>query len=236
MRFRLDIAIDDEEYIDFNKFNLQRSPYGNSYIRKKTIILSVGLGFIALCTLLASIILSKFLLYVLTLGIVTFILAYPIILRKLMLIRMEKDLRLRLANGEQICTKTQILEFYDDMLITDDGTKKSDIKYSDIEQICVVNRYVYAYSKQKVAYIIKATDFDSREEYARFLDFIESVFDKVAFYAPNKSKAYYHPYKLRVIPADHNSFNADEPRVDADDTEALPSRDPEPPLMDRVEK
>lgn len=237
MRFRLNISIDDEEYIDFNKFNLLRSPYGSRYMKKSIILISACAGFIAFCSLLTAIMLSNLFLYIFTLLVAAFIGAYPVILRKVLTSKMEKYIHLHLENGDRIYTPNQAIEFYDDVLVSDDGKRQTKTQYNDIEQICVINRYVYIYSKQKTAYIIKTADFDSTEDYARFLDFIESSFENVDFYVTGKRKPFRHPYRMRVIPAD--SVALESPAVtekSIEDLGILPSRAPEAPLMEKVER
>ena len=237
MRFRLDIAIDDEEYIDFNKFNILRSPYGNRYILKNAIVLSFFLGFIALLALFAAMLLSNLLLYLFFFGILTFLGVYPIILRKLMVKKIEKNIRKRLANGEKIYTKKQTVEFYDDILISDDGKKTNKIQFSDIEHIFVINRYIYIYCKQRTAFIIKTADFDSVETYALFLDFIESVFNCVKFYITGKRKPYTHPYRIRVVDdAGNESASFDEVKKEIQELNIYPSRNPDVPLKDHVDR
>lgn len=237
MRFRLNAAINDEEYIDFNKFNLLRSPYGRSYMIKNVILVDICLGVVAIGFLLTALLfdsfalLAAFLLFAAAAG------AYPFVLPKLLIIKMEKQIRPLLASGEPVYTREQAIEFHDDILISDNGKEINKVEYANIDRICISDGHIYVFTKIKIAYIIKISDFDSREEYSRFLDFIEDRFERVEFYLANRKKPFSHPKKIRVITGDcDENSSCKDTKKEIEDLNILPSRSADAPLMEKVER
>ena len=187
MLFRLDVRTDDNDYLEFNKFHALRSPYRKNPYRSLQVIMGVLVGVLcirhlvefgftpgALCraipTLIAGALLIAF-------------------MPKIWLLSLKNTVKQMTKNGKPAYHPAETLEFDEDIFTQSTEEERSEMKYSLIERVSVVDeKYIYLHTAAIRAQILPVSAFESREQYEAFLAFIATKCDKVDVYPPKGKK------------------------------------------------
>lgn len=173
MLYRVNININDEDYIKFNIFQQFCTPTGKKAVMKSRIIITIVplimcvfylllsgeekeayIGMAAVCIILAAIF---------------FFLSKPVL--KVMT---KRTVKLMIKNGKKPYTPLSTIEFYDDYFIEYTADNKSQINYSAIENVYKSGENVlYLFNNSLNAYLVPASSFSSVAEFDSFVKFIE---------------------------------------------------------------
>ena len=76
-----------------------------------------------------------------------------------------------------------IMEFYEDRLVETTSDNKTELKYSAVERISIVDhKMIYIHVNNVMSYILPISSFESREQYDRFLGFIRTKCANIDIY------------------------------------------------------
>ena len=213
MKFKLNVNITDDQYVEFNKFHLLRSSYGKKYMRNTRIVVNVCMAFICLSFLLIAVVTEAKSVYAgFAAGVITAV-VYNFCLEKVLIGSVEKNIKKQLKDGLNLYTANQTIEFYDDKIVDYNEDERSEISFNKLEQVCSVDgKYLYLYVSAQSAHIIPLTAFNSHREYEEFLEFIESRGKKIEFYLPNSKTPIDRPKstKLTEVASEAITVLADE--------------------------
>ena len=184
-RYKLNAEITEQDYYDYNKFVMFRSPYGRKQIKSTRLFIAI------LCLILFVVffVIGGF-------SVSSFISSIPylillVIMELLVMPIFKITLNMQLKNlkksGKLIYSPSSVIDFYDDKFIetTDEG--KTEFVYAAVERVSVVaDKEVYIHINQVLAYIISMQCFNSKEQYEGFLKFLEEKNLKLERYSSNK--------------------------------------------------
>ena len=174
MKFRLNITLNDNDYFEYNKFWMLRSPYGKKQLIFFRIIIAVLLG-------LYMIIMRESLLHVIVTAIV--IVLFEIFLSPLFAFSLKGQLKGMKKRGKMGYSPSAIMEFYEDTFVEITPDNKIEQKYKVIERISVVDhKILYIHINNVAAYLLPLSCFDSLTQYNDFLDFIKTKCAKIDIY------------------------------------------------------
>lgn len=182
MKFRFNINLTDDDYLDFNKFILLRSKYGKQQMKMYKIIIAV---------MTAVVFIAVFLINGHTLA--AFISAVPVLIvfaiielsfNRVNSLLLKRQLKSMSKVGKAGYSPMSVLEFYDDKLVDLTADKRTEQKYSTIERISVVteNKIIYIHTNNIAAYLLPFAAFNSPEQYNEFFDFIKTKCSVIDIY------------------------------------------------------
>lgn len=182
MLFSFNIKLNDEDYLLFNEFALK-----NSDMNKKTDIITK--------ILISLIFILSVLNLVLTNGLtpVTVVAAVFLIVMWLIFMLCSKRANavftkfftrmLIKGKAKKPYTPDSVLEFYDGFFKEIAPDNKSEINYTAIEKIAVVeNRYVFLFLDQIRGYVVPFACFENEAQKKEFVDFLGTICNKTEFY------------------------------------------------------
>lgn len=181
MKYKFQINISDNDYLEYNKFHMLRSPYG----KKSLTSLRFALCVIVLSMALISLIANNFSLDSLITVIPVFIvlLLAQIFLKKFLEISIKASVSQLKKRGKMAYSASSVMEFFDDGFMETAKEQRVEQKYSAIERISVVEgKYVYLHVNNVMAYIIPNVSFGSHEQYREFVKFINEKCPNIDFY------------------------------------------------------
>ena len=181
MDFKFNVKLTDQDYFDFNKFWLIRSPYGKKQTRSMRIIITVILGiFIIGClirdrfTLPGVIAATPFALLLVLLH---------VLLNPWLTWSVKGQLKKMKKVGKMAYAPDSLLEFGEDSMVETTPEEKTERSYGAIERISVVdNRVIYIHTNNVGAYILPLSCFVSQEQCDGFFEFIKTKCPNIVVY------------------------------------------------------
>lgn len=180
MKYRLQVNISEQDYLDFNLFWMLRSPYGKKQRNSvKITIVIIAFVFIALAFLTlemtVAIVFSVLLLCVFA----VFLFLFPRYYKK----TLQKQFKSIKKSGKMAYTPSAVLEFYDDYYVEIDPEKRIQQNYTAIERISLADHVmIYLHTNNVGAVLLPVRSFSSKEEYDSFMAFISSKCTKIDTY------------------------------------------------------
>lgn len=181
MCFKFEITLTDKDYLDCNVFLVLKSPYGKGQIARFRIFIALLVVAMSLLTVVGG-------------GFSTFAII-AIILYAVILTLFEVFARpffVRTIKGQVKAMKKQnqmafppesTVEFDDDAIIEATPTGKSELKYSALERISVVEgKVVYLHFGSAAVCILPRPVFKSDAQYEDFLAFIKTKCENIDTY------------------------------------------------------
>ncbi len=181
MNFQFNVKFTDEDYMEFNKFHMLRSPYGKKQIASFRMSITIICLLITLIVLLV----NKFNADAF-LGVVPFLLLWIIMqlgLRKFMIYSIKHTLKSLKKNGKAGYSPSSVLQFNEESFIETTEFNKTEQNYTVIERISIVdNKMIYIHVNNIMAYMLPIACFESKEQYNDFLDFIKTKCNTIDIY------------------------------------------------------
>ena len=181
MLYQLNITLNEDDYLDFNKFHSFESTHGKKLIRKTRVFFILAMVFFAA-------------LVVLVLGWTTFSIAYAILLllftllymvffKKVLTRNIKKQIKLLKKIGKLPFDPVSTLEFYEDKMVDITALQRTEQSYSIFERICVVkDRYVLLYKSSVSAYILPVLQINEQLNQNDFIEFLSKKCTNIEFY------------------------------------------------------
>jgi len=185
MKYQFNVNISEKDYIDFNKFHMFKSPYGRKLLASFRIILII---FVFIYTFLS--LYGRYqagesfydsIIGVLPILIIT--IAMLLLLRPLFSRSIKLILKILKKSGKMGYSPSSVVEFYEENFIEITDENKTEMKYSAIERISIVdNKMIYIHINNVMAFILPISCFESREEYDAFIEFIKTKCPNIDIY------------------------------------------------------
>lgn len=171
MKFRFNVNMTPEDYLEFNRIVMSEMPAGKKLVKTERIIISVFtvLGIILILLNEAG---SPSALVAVVALLLSAILVQLLITPGMKLFVKFNVKSLTKAQGKMPYTEHSVIEFYDDVFveISDDG--KNEVKYSAIDNFYVNDKLVAIFINKMQAYTIPVASFESREQMISLVRFI----------------------------------------------------------------
>ena len=171
MKYELKVSLSEREYYDFNKFHMNRSPYGKRNRRAIYIIaLVMAILIMAMNFIVEGFNIETFLFLIPYLLVICLIL---LLVGPLSLLVLKMQIALMKKQGKMPYEETSVIELYEDYFVEVTDKSRNEIKYTGAEGIMISqDGSIYIYMNSLMAYILPVSCFESdkmREEISGFL-------------------------------------------------------------------
>lgn len=173
MKFRLNINVTEQDYLDYNYFWLLKSHYGKKQLMSTRIMLAVILGLAAVAIVLITGFNSA---SAFSIGLLmVWLVIMELLLPKFTASQTKATIKRLKKKGKMAYSPKAVMEFYEDYFTEDCEIAKTEQKYRAIERVSIVeNKVVYIHVNNLNAYIVPLSAFESEAECREFLDFIKT--------------------------------------------------------------
>ncbi|MBO5355453.1 MAG: YcxB family protein [Clostridia bacterium] len=179
--FKFDVNLSEQDYLDYNKFWMIKSPYGKKQILNFRIILTVILGLISLLSLFG----GKFSADAF-IGIIPYLVllvVFQLALNPIFVWVSKAHIKSLKKQGKMGYSPVSAIEFYENGFTETTPDNKTEQKYSSVERISVINnKVIYIHVNNIMSYILPFSCFDSKEQYTAFFQFIKTKCSKIDMY------------------------------------------------------
>ena len=181
MPFKFNVNLTDDDYLDYNIFWTTKSYYGKKQMIKLRIIIAALFGVISLFTLFR----GGFSPYSF-LGVIPCLIAFIIFeaaLNSILVGSIKSQIKSLKKKGKMAYSQVAEMEFSEHAFTETTPTNKTEQHYSSIERISIFHeRVIYIHVNSIMSYILPISCFDSKEQYEKFLAFIETKCENVDTY------------------------------------------------------
>ncbi len=181
MKFQFDVKLADEDYMEFNKFHMLRSPYGKKQIANFRMSMTI----ICLLIILAILLVNKFNADSFF-SVIPFLLLWIIMqlgMRKFMILSIKYTLKSLKKSGKSGYSPSSVLQFNEESFVETTEFNKTEQNYTAIERISIVdNKMIYIHVNNIMAYMLPIACFESKEKYDDFLNFIKIKCNNIDIY------------------------------------------------------
>ena len=168
MKFQFNIDLTDKDYTDFNVFWQTKSRYGKKMLIIFRIILLIPISTLSAVLdigLSAESIIS---------GILLLIIPQLLVIPFFKLIA-KIQIKALIKNGKPPYSPHSVLTFYEDCFTEETEDIKTEVKYSGIDRISIVeNKLIMIHTNSVQAYLLPAICFGSDIKYNSFKEFIKT--------------------------------------------------------------
>ena len=181
MKFQFNVNINEEDYLDYNKFWMLRSHYGKKQMSTFRIIIAVIIGLIIFISLYGGNFTLDSFIGIIPMAIL--LVLYELLLSPLFVLFLKCHLKSLKKKGKMGYSPSSVIEFYEDVFIETTPENKTEQKYLSIERVSVVdNKVVYIHVNNIMSYILPFSCFESNEQYNEFLEFIKTKCSNIDVY------------------------------------------------------
>ena len=170
MKFQFNIDLTDKDYTDFNVFWQTKSRYG------KKMLLTLRIFLLLLCLLptLSAVIDIGFSAESIISGTLLLIIPQLLLIPFFKLIA-KIQIKAFIKNGKPPYSPHSVLTFYEDSFTEETEDIKTEVKYSGIDRISIVeNKLIMIHTNSVQAYLLPAICFGSDIKYNSFKEFIKT--------------------------------------------------------------
>ena len=178
MKFKFNVNITQEDYIEFNKIVMTDTPAGKKSSKISNLI------FISVCAILVlfTLITSKFSgegFIATGVLIIAFLLVHLTLNKTINNLAVKATVKsLTKIKGKLPYSENSVLEFYDDVFVEITDENKTESKYSAIENIIVNENLVVLFINSMQAYIVPTRSFESIEQKNSLVEFLNGKTQK----------------------------------------------------------
>ena len=181
MKFQFNVNINEEDYLDYNKFWMLRSHYGKKQMSTFRIIIAVIISLIIFISLYGGNFTLDSFIGIIPMAIL--LVLYELLLSPLFVLFLKCHLKSLKKKGKMGYSPSSVVEFYEDVFIETTPQNKTEQKYLSIERVSVVdNKVVYIHVNNIMSYILPFSCFESNEQYNEFLEFIKTKCSNIDVY------------------------------------------------------
>ncbi|MBE6644509.1 MAG: YcxB family protein [Ruminococcaceae bacterium] len=176
MKFDFSVNLTESDYLEFNKFYMLKSPYGEKSIRNFRIAFLIIFGLIALINFITKDFTSA-------ITSIVICVLFQLFLKRFLTSSIKSTVKMLKKKGKIPFSPSSYIEFLDDCFVETTDTNKTEQKYSSIERISIIeNKYIYIHTNSVQAYIIANDSFKSEEQYNDFCNFLKTVCSEINLY------------------------------------------------------
>lgn len=181
MKFQFNVSVNDQDYLEYNTFCMSRAPYGKKQFKNFRVSLTVIFAIAFLVTLFNGGISLESALG--TIPLIVIFALFQIFFEKIFAWSLKAQIKNLKKHGKAAYSMESVMEFYEDYFIEITPENKSEVKYSAIERVSVVdNKMIYFHFNNILSYMLPLASFESKEQYENFLEFIKTKCEKVDIY------------------------------------------------------
>lgn len=181
MFFRLNINLNEDDYLAFNIFHAFESTRGRKTVIKSRLFLILTMVILAALVVLVRGWTTFSVTYAILL--LLFTLLYMLFYKKILLRNMKAQIKRVKKTGKLPLDPVSTFEFYEDKLVEITPSTRTEQKYEALERICVVaGRYVFLYNSSVGAYILPEAQIKAQINQEDFIDFLSKKCSTVEFY------------------------------------------------------
>ncbi len=181
MNFRFNVTITDQDYLNYNTFWMLRSPYGKKQMKSFRIAITVFFIIASLVFLFIDgfSIVFVFEIIFLVIGFSLIQIFLPVFFSW----TLRWQIKSLKKSGKMGYSPESTIEFYEDRLVETAPDNKTELKYSAVERISVVDhKMIYIHVNNIMSYILPISCFESVEQYDSFLEFIRTKCANIDIY------------------------------------------------------
>lgn len=181
MNYQFNVTMTDQDYLDYNTFWMLRSPYGKKQMKSFRIAITVFFVIASLVFLIIDGLSIVFVFGLIPLVIVFFLIQilFPIFFSW----ALRWQIKSLKKSGKMGYSPESTIEFYEDRLVETAPDNKTELKYSAVERISVVDhKMIYIHVNNIMSYILPISCFESVEQYDSFLEFIRTKCANIDIY------------------------------------------------------
>ena len=175
------VVMNDDDYLEYNKFHMFKSPYG----RRSTVGTQIMISVIMAIFVLVNLIRGSF-------STESFVRAIPFVIllvlcllcyKPLLMFFLKQQLKSYKKSGKMGYSPVSKITFYEDRFEEITETNKTEQSYSSIERISVVGeKYIYIHVNSIMAYIVPFSCIESREQYDELMSLLGEACHKIDIY------------------------------------------------------
>lgn len=181
MKFQFNINTNDQDYLDYNKFQMLRSHYGKKQMTTFRVAFAVIVGVYILVLLYGGN--FSFDSFIEIIPMATVLIIFELFLSPLFVLFLRCHLNSLKKKGKMGYSPLSVIEFYEDVFIETTPENKTEQKYTAIERVSVVdNKVVYIHVNNIMSYILPFSCFESKEQYNEFFEFIKTKCSNIDIY------------------------------------------------------
>lgn len=181
MKFRFNVNVNDQDYLDYNTFWMIKSHYGKKQIKTFRILIAVLFAIFILISLFSGGFSLKSILGIIPMIIV--LLFAQIFPTKFFSWPLKGQIKSLKKSGKMGYSPESVIEFYEDSFVETTPDNKTEHKYSAVERISIVdNKMIYIHVNNVMSYMLPLSCFQSKEQYDSFFDFIKTKCANIDIY------------------------------------------------------
>jgi hypothetical protein len=181
MRYKFDIHLTEEDYLDFELFHCTGSSYGKKQLRKSNLI------FIGICAAATGAVIllrgwgtASFATAILM---AIYLTVRTLFSRRLVKRNIQKYIRRTKQTGSLPIDFDSSFEFFEDHMVETTPSKRIEQAYSSLERICVIkDRYILLYTSSSSCHILSIPQIRDRSDLPGLIDFLSQKCHVVEFY------------------------------------------------------
>ncbi len=178
MKFKFNVNITQEDYIELNKVVMTQTPAGKKSSKISNFIFAAVCAILVLFILITSEFSGKG--FILTgVLIIAFLLVHLTLNKTINNLAIKATVKsLTKIKGKLPYSENSVLEFYDDVFVEITDDNKSEVKYSAIENVFVNETFVVLFINSMQAYIVPTRSFESNEQKNSLVEFLNGKTNK----------------------------------------------------------
>ena len=181
MKYRFEVKLSEQDYVDFNVFHMLRSEYGKKQIKNLRILLAVFIVIMNLLTFAGEDFSGDSLFFIIPMAIV--LIVFEIFLPKFLKWLLKGTIKGLKKSGKMGYSPESVIEFHEDCFIEATPQKKIEQKYETLENIYIVDmKMIYLYENNVAAYMLPTACFKSKAELDEFIEFLKTKCSKIKVY------------------------------------------------------
>ena len=173
MKFKLEINLTDQDYLDYNIFWQLKSPYGSKRFKGLRILLLIILSILVIINFMESGFSVNGFLGILPLLIAAALLWF--LFPKITVGSIKSQIKALKKQGKLPYTPSSVMEFYEDKIVDISPLMRVEEAYAMIERVSIVeNQVIYIHTSNVGGHIIPRSCFTSPEEFVSFIEFLKT--------------------------------------------------------------
>lgn len=180
MKYKFDITLTEDDYLEFNKFVLLHTPRGKKTITKTRFLI----GFIYLVAIILLLLRDISPITLIGVGLLLVLLVISELTMGRRATRtFKKRINAMKKTGKLPYDPQTVVIFTNDSIVETTDSTKTERLYASIEGISIVrDKVIYIHTSQLSAYIMPKSCFSNSERYDNFVTFLKTINSNITIY------------------------------------------------------
>lgn len=181
MSYQLNITLNEDDYLDFNKFHSFESAPGKKSTRKTRIFFALTMVIMAVLYMLVVGLTAFSVIYAALL--LLFTLLYMVFFKKLLIRNIKTQIKRLKKIGKLPFDPVSTLEFYEDKMVEVTALQRTEQSYSIFERIYIVkDRFILLYKNSVSAYILPMAQVKMQLNHEELVNFLSNKCKNITYY------------------------------------------------------